>query len=333
MADCIMDPKRFSLLLLLIFVCCNPYSLPEKRTAASETALAFYQESLAAYSDGLFDQAHERINAAIELNPNFAQFYQLKGDILRALKEYNAAIESYNMAITLRSNLPEVYQSIGEIHYIELRFDEAVKAFKKILATDENRIDVYLEIASCYIAMREYQLALNNVKDYVRLAESINVPPDQRHLLLRGKIFFLIEKYEKAIESLIRYEENRKTDKEAMNLLGECYYVQKKYETGLSYFNRLIKLEPHEGLWYLKRGIYFLQKQDYKDAQSQFLRALELNEELSDSYYYLAKVYEGMGNAEQALDHYYLFQKKNGNETDFPDLIERIESLQQQINR
>ena len=80
-------------------------------------------------------------------------------------------------------------------------------------------------------------------------------------------------------------------------------------------------------------NIYFLQKQDYKDAQSQFLRALELDEELSDSYYYLAKVYEGMGNAEQALDHDYRFQKNNCNETGWLEFIERIESLQHQLNR
>jgi len=311
---------------------CAPYSLPEKYTPADETALAYYQDSHDDYSQGRYEEAQVKINQAIQLNPNFAQFYQLKGDIARALLKYDDALDAYKEAIRARSNFPAVYQSMGEIYYIKGQFEEAVKSYKKILATDEKRVDVYLETASCYIQMQELSIAFNNIQDYLRLTESFGMPTSDSYLYLRGKIYFAQKKYAEAIADLSLYDKNHTRDKNSLSLLGRSHYALEEYEKGLSYYNRLVQLEPERGEWYLQRGIYFIQKEDFNDALSQFERALTLDNLLFEVYYYLGRVHEEQGNPDQALEAYERYQENAGEKCMFPDITDRIRNLHNRKN-
>ena len=104
-----MYNKLFAIIAIFILCLkwsCAPYSIPEKKTySEKDDPYIYYAESLEAYNQNDYHLAMEKIDYALKLNDNLAQFYQLKGDIYKAQNDYNNAIEAYKAAIKIRSNL------------------------------------------------------------------------------------------------------------------------------------------------------------------------------------------------------------------------------------
>ena len=60
-----------------------------------------------------FSEALNFINKAIEINQNFPETYNEKGNALIELKRFNEAIESYDKAIKISNNYSDAYYNKG----------------------------------------------------------------------------------------------------------------------------------------------------------------------------------------------------------------------------
>lgn len=300
---------------------CAPYSLPEQKTyTENEDPYAFFIESSEAYQAKNYQLALIKIQKAIELNSNLPQFYKIEGDIFRALYKDDQAMLSYRQAISKRSGFVDAHISIGEIHQKYGSYNEAVKSYKKVISLDPARLDVILMIVQSYIDWGELQVAEHQLDNYQKTATNLKQPVEDKYYLLRAEVFYQNKEYQNSLNILKNIRENNQT---SLQLLGKNYYAIGDFETGVTCFNKLLKIDQKNGKWYLYRGIYFYSKKDFKDAGEQFKYALKLNDQLIEAHYYLGKIYMSDGNTSDAYNEFKIYRKQM---RDF-DRIEEVENL------
>jgi tetratricopeptide (TPR) repeat protein len=327
--------RNYIIYLLLISTClicsCNPYSLPEDKSKdISEIAYGHYIQAEEYYKNEDYDNALMEIQQAIDNNNRFALFYQLQGDIYTAKYNYSNALIAYNNSIKYRSNFPEVHRKIGQIHLKMGAYEDALKAFRKVRANDPSDFSIYLLIAQCYMEMGELEIAYNELADYRRQKLVIQEPLDPEYHRLLGITFFRLKRYKDVISELSEYQKTDNRDPYILEILGKSYYQVQDFESGLNIFNLLIKLDETSGQWYMYRGIYFYQKANYQDAESQLLYALELDNTLAEAHLFLGKIYEIQGKVKLALEHlkeYRSSMRKSIDSDKIEDTINNLENL------
>ncbi|XP_076346321.1 protein O-mannosyl-transferase TMTC1-like isoform X2 [Tachypleus tridentatus] len=76
----------------------------------------------------------ERILQAIKLcsttKTSCAQLYVCHGDILKDLKDLNAAAQSYNLAVQIDPKIAHAHLNLGVIHHLQGRYNEALKHYQ-----------------------------------------------------------------------------------------------------------------------------------------------------------------------------------------------------------
>ena len=309
------------ILLLLADISCAPYSLPEKKTySQKDDPYAHYLEGLEAYRAEDYTLALEKVNQALKLNNNLAQFYQLKGNIYRRLFDYDQALLAYQNALKKRSNFTDVHETMGDIYQELGQYDEAVRAFKRVTVLDPSQIEIILKIANCYILWEELEVAQHHLDNYEKSAAHHAVKLSDKYFLLRGEVLFRMGHYDQSITFLKKIGT---TSKRAYHLLGKNYYELNEFESGVTYFNNLLHLEKENGEWYFYRGIYYYNKQDYNDALGQFQIALSLDSNLVEVHYYLGKILLSEGRDIPALEEFRIYRQKMRKD----DRLEEIQNI------
>ncbi len=325
--------KVLSGIALIIFLClttcCAPYSLPEKKTySEKDNPYIYYAVSLEAYEAKEYHLALEKIDQALKLNDNLAQFYQLKGDIHRALYEDEKAIEAYKTAIKKRSNFIEVYEATAGIYEKHEQYEEAIRYYKRAVGLDPSRIDIILKIVNCYIQWNEMDVAEYHLNSYKKSAIEQKEPFSDRYYVLRGEVLFLMKKYKDSLDFLNKVTQ---PDSLTLYLYGKNYYALNDFSTGVTYFNKLLNEDKDNGSWYLYRGIYFFNQKDYIDAKGQFKYALKLDETLYETHYYLGKIFLNEGDETAALKEFRIYRQHEVEAERAEEIDKAIESLETEL--
>jgi tetratricopeptide (TPR) repeat protein len=292
-------------ILFIIWSGCAPYSLPEKKTySEKDNPYIYYAQGAEAYEARDYMLALQNIDIALRLNNNLAQFYQLKGDIHKALSENDKAIEAYQTAIKKRSNFVEVYMSLAELYEQLKNYKEAIRYYKRASGLQPEQIEILLKIVNCYIQLNEMAVADHNLNTYEKDAAEFKKPISDRYYVLRGEVLYLTKEY---IQSLNLLDKVSEPDSLTLYLYGKNYYELEDFDKGVTYFNKLLNGDKNNGSWYYYRGIYFFEQKDFKDAKGQFEYALELDSTLYEPHYYLGKIYLEENDQESALREFESF--------------------------
>ena len=105
---------------------------------------------------------------------------------------------------------------------------------------------------------------------------------------------------------------------EAWNNLGTVYFMAKKYGKSASYYQRAIKLKSNTAAFHMNLGTSFYHLKKYDQAVEEYRTALGIDPKVAiqqsrlgttihaggadpEFYYYMAKAYASVGNAEDAV--------------------------------
>jgi len=317
--------RLLTIVSFFIICACAPYSLPEKKTySEKDDPYIYYAESQEAYDEHNYPLAIQKIDYAIGLNNNLAQFFQLKGDIHKAQNEDERAIEAYKTAIKIRSNFIEVHEKIAGIYEKQKQFDEAIRYYKRAYGLEPLRIDLILKIVNCYIQWNEMDVAEYQLNAYKKSAIEQNVPLPDQYYKLYSEVLFLTKRYEESLNTLKKVNQ---TDSLTFYLYGKNYYALKDFSTGVTYFNKLLSDDKNNGSWYFYRGIYFFNQRDYEDAKGQFEYGLKLDETLYEAHYYLGKILSDEGDEAGALKEFQLYSQYDMDSEKAEEVKNAIQSL------
>jgi tetratricopeptide (TPR) repeat protein len=96
---------------------------------------------------------------------------------------------------------------------------------------------------------------------------------------------------------------------EAMNNLGTVYYSKKSYRRAISWYNKALKLAPHEAKSasiYMNLGTAYFARKKYEDATKAYRSALELDPDVFERHGNFGVMLEERTVQEKAKYHYYL---------------------------
>lgn len=219
---------------------------------------------------GDFENALKSIDCAIELDPNCAQKYMDKGQILGDQKKYEEAISCYKKAeeISLKEDgyIPEgLYTTLGYWYYCLKEYVEALKYYNKAIKKNLDSWHPYIDKIGILISLGKYKFALKWVE---KAEKTFKNELDRSFYGNKGIALFCLGDYKNAIKNLKKYPEyengkvlisyckyllgdNRRALKEIENIyshekldlalccLSVIYTSKKEYEKALETCNKI----------------------------------------------------------------------------------------------
>jgi tetratricopeptide (TPR) repeat protein len=118
-----------------------------------------------------------------------------------------------------------------------------------------------------------------------------------------GDRLYIEGKYEDAIKCFEKSLENECDKRSSLNYIGCCYINLERYEEALRVFDEVLESKLWERPLFNKGRVY-LKLGNYSEAFACFNRALMVNPDESDVYYYLGVYYDKIGDYETSKYYY-----------------------------
>lgn len=249
------------------------------------------------YDKGQWLQALQELDAALEINPNHADWLFNKALTLDTLERFQEATEVYCLAHDLKSNDPEILNCLA-VDYTRLgRYDLALRTFEQIEELDPqfepaycNRIITYSELGQHDKAEEMFYLA-RQIKEHCPLCY-YNI----------GNSLFSRKLYDKAIWC---WQQTRDIEPTHPNLdyrIGQAYWALGYYQKAWQFFLAELRLRPGDVEVLLDAGILLLEMNNLENAREKFHRILELQSEHVQGWYYLGEIHLQQRNLPRAVE-------------------------------
>jgi tetratricopeptide (TPR) repeat protein len=144
----------------------------------------------------------------------------LTGNTLKRINKFTEAIQSYENALALSSKYQQLklfaYTSIGDTYDAMSNLDKALEAYKNaqaLSANDGERGETASKIASTYVKLKQYDLAVENqVQAYLMMEKSGTLDQYAQASVALGKNYLLNKNYEiaeKTLNKIINFAKER----------------------------------------------------------------------------------------------------------------------------
>ncbi len=243
-------------------------------------------EAFELYEDGQMQQAMEKLNEAIELGPEHAEWYFNMALALDGLGEYEKAVEYYQRALECMPEDIEILNCLGVNYTRTAQYDLALSMFEQI-----ERVDPLFEPAYCnriiaYTEMEQY----NRAEQMFYMAQQIK--PDCPLCYYNiGNSLFTQGEYERALWCWDKCAELAPDHPQIHYRLAQACWVSGKGKRGREEFLIELRINPLEIDVLLDFGLFLLESGDLDSAREKFNRALEYDPECAQAHFYLGEIY------------------------------------------
>lgn len=197
-----------------------------------------YQIAKIYEKQGRYQEAIEKYNETLLLNPCFVCAYYNWANILDEMDCHDEAISKYRQALALSPNNSEILIGIGLAHEAKGEYKEACKNFKKAIMLNPN-------LAEAYFA---WGTVLEKIKDY------------------NGAI----EKYEKAIDIDPHYSD-------VYARWGEVHYLLGDFDSAINKLKIAIQIDPEQSLALYDLACVYVKVGQISEAFKYFRKALKID--------------------------------------------------------
>ena len=244
------------------------------------------QGKKACYETFEHDKALKLYEEAIKLNPDFANAYAEKANVLRYLHKYEQAIVFANKSIDLDFNCWLGYfQKIRALMHLQKK-EEAEEIFTNFIA------DFYLRNPEQYDENEEFLFHLSNVLSELKHSTEAIESFDQLIRINNSNPVYYANKscclnslslFEEAIECINKAIELNPNYANAYQKKAIYFYNLERYEEALECANKAIELNPNDYLFYDNKANCFYNLERYEEAVKYYDKAIELNPNDLDS--------------------------------------------------
>jgi eukaryotic-like serine/threonine-protein kinase len=245
-----------------------------------------------------FKQALAKDPAYALAHAGLADSYSLLGDYgaLPAKEAFRQAEAAARDALRLDPTLAEAYTSLAHVRLYDWNWTRAEEEYRQAIALNPNYATAHQWYANHLVAMGRMEEAQAEIK----LALEID-PLSFIINEVAGRHLYLMRQYDQAIERHVKVLELEPTFIPAHAALGLAYVQKGNYEQAISQFKKAIDLSGNPAYTAELAHAYAVSGQKSR-AREMLHTLISPSRQRYLSPYYIAALYVGLGEAEQAVD-------------------------------
>lgn len=268
----------------------------------ADVAKSFFARGTAYSKLQNYQRALNDFDHAIELLPEkpdtHAEIHKARGIIYWRLQEYDRALQDLTRAIDLAPNDGDHFFWRGVIHRDTEELDEAVTDFSTAIQLQEQIPINYRWRGAVYQEQEQFEKA---ERDFT---QAITLEPDNAATYYwRGMVRYYLRRYDAALADFNEAIERDKNQCLYYIWRGAFFYGRSDDAAARRDFDRAVELCPMDYLPYEKRAstLYANQLELLDNALADLHRAIELQPDYGQSYFWRALVYLDLGRNEEAF--------------------------------
>ncbi len=284
-------------------------------------------------SKGMYREAIEEFQKALELSPDEASLHYGLGLIYSHLGNSNAARTEFALSRAVDSIYGDPVISDADYYFNKKMYGRALPLYEEILrrkptyvkglfgaglcCSKQGKLEsaekyyqkcieiqpnfslAYFNLGVIYSEMKMWKRA----EEEYRRALELN-PHNGKAYQNLGRLYDMQGDIHKAICAYEKAIENNPCFKAAHNNLGGLYARAGRYDEAIKAFINSVKIDPHYPLGYSNLGKIYLIQGNVHDALGAFQRALSIDPENQWARYYLGRLYVVMNRYGDAMRTY-----------------------------
>jgi tetratricopeptide (TPR) repeat protein len=258
------------------------------------------------------DKAIEYYQKGLQIDPKNKKLLHLLSLAYLKKDESDKAIEVLKK-ITEMEEDAKTWFEIGKIYESNDDLDNAKIAFDKALEIDENYLECAKEAANMMYDNEEYDQAI----PYLEKATKIN-PDDDILQDKLAKCYHVAGKLDAAIEQYKGVIKDKPNNIRAYLNLAAAYRTLNQLDNAIATLKNAKKIDDKNPQVYIRLADAYLAKQNFKLAEQNANKAIELNPNLATPYKILSQEYQitGYKKYEKFIDYDEKARKAFGKESD-----------------
>jgi tetratricopeptide (TPR) repeat protein len=264
---------------------------------------------------GNYEKAVNILSKAIEIDPDYARAYFVRGGIYFNKRHYVKAVKDLKNLIKLDpdNELCEMAYSLVGNSYQQLdQHSMAIQYFRKGIDLHPETLFNYRYIGDSYLALGENNKAIRNYD------KDIELDPKNGHTYRsRGKAYLKLKQYSDAINDFTKAIELNQKDSvsyfnrfQAVSLLNDSFdiYTNNDFLDALkcdkNILNDMINSDPNNSFLYYSRGYTYAILKQYENAIKDMNKSIELDPDYVHSYHTRATCFFEKGQYAEAMKGY-----------------------------
>jgi tetratricopeptide (TPR) repeat protein len=163
----------------------------------------------------LSEQALAKLN---EIDPTSVWVYQISGEVMESMKNYDGALVQYKKAVELAPNQPGIHYLLGNAYWSLANWNDAAREFQAEIANDPSNCTAQWKIGNAMLEQRlEPETALSNIDRALALCPGlVQAKADRARALIR------MDRNEEAVTDLRAAEKISPEEPSIHFLLGQA---------------------------------------------------------------------------------------------------------------
>lgn len=244
----------------------------QSKKADQDQAVDFYVEAAMLNDLQEWDNALKMLDQAIEMSPEFAMAYSLKGDVYQNQENYEKSAESYEIATTFDPYSIKDYLNLGKVYRILKEFAKSTAAYVRAAEIEPTNYQANYGAAQSYYLLRDWDNTIRHSVAASRLDASAADP-----LSLMGDAFEEKKDHASAIKAYRRALENDGNNPKMMASLAVSYLRSKRYSAGRELLESAIAIKPDYGMAYQYLGFVQIMLGQRDIAMESYLKAVGID--------------------------------------------------------
>ena len=133
--------------------------------------------------------------------------------------------------------------------------------------------------------MKDYNFAISDFSKALNICEQLALDNTTLDIYYyRGLSYFYKEDYTLALSDFTAANDN---NIDVLIFIARTYKYLNIYEISISYYNKIISMEPSNFLAYYELGLIYMDIKNYSIALKNFNKSIQINPNLTEAYYYI----------------------------------------------
>ena len=251
----------------------------EKAEKLTPSARLLTNMAVANFRLGTLAAAESCAEKALSLDPDYAEAWTAKGNVLFQQKAFEAAIMAYEQAARRMPGDAKIWQNLGAAYLHENRIEMAKNCFSKSIqfgATPE----AYVNRANCFLYLENEEAALEDARAAYKM--DLRAPGSYN---IYGLVAARRGEFEKAARYFSEALGWDPKHPDALYNRGEVLFKMDDLEHAEADFSDFVDLQPESGKAWDGRARVRFARQDFEGACADFRKAQALQlPEASDEY-------------------------------------------------